>query len=100
MTNQIHKEIISKLIDFALADQDMRIYITKPKEVDHFTISIAPVTQYYPWYLDKIDTGKMLSFHTKFAPFLGAKQMKARELIPIINKMLQGEDNESAEDIH
>lgn len=92
------EHLISKLYDFMLIDQPIRLYISDTARrkmlppTKRFRVTLAPVKE--GTFLKYADTDRMTVFFADNAPFIGTKDLSAKQAIQIIHRMFTGQENE------
>jgi hypothetical protein len=98
----ILKNIISKLYDYSISGTEMKIFISSQREtrltlkkfVRHYRVVICP---YKEGYRGKTpDIPNMTLLYSETVPFIGTRDMKAHEVMPIVHRILTGEEKDGA----
>jgi hypothetical protein len=97
---QILKSIIAKLYDYSITSTQMRVFISPQKttrypfETINFRVVMCPCKEGYRG--PTTDLTKKLVLNSDSVPFVGSKEMKAHELMPIIHRIMTGEEKDGA----
>lgn len=99
---ELLQAIIGKLYDYSLNNIKMRLYISPQDENKYhpdykppYRVVICPFKDGYRGAVP--DIPNMTILYSQTVPFTGTKDMKAHEIMPIVHRILTGEERDGAE---